>query len=73
MEVNFLNTRRNLDPLHLFQLLETAPNEPRLRSVVAEAAVAVELASSLLDKFGGDSVKEVKSSHKAYMQQLKKL
>ena len=41
--------------------------------VVAEAAVAVELASSLLDKFGGDSVKEVKSSHKAYMQQLKKL
>jgi chorismate synthase len=39
--------------------------------VIAEAVVAVEIASALLDKFGGDSIKEAKRNHQAYVEQLK--
>lgn len=41
--------------------------------VVAEAAVAVELASSLLEKFGGDSLSQTKKNYKAYKLDVKKL
>lgn len=39
-------------------------------AVIAEAVVAIEIASSLLDKFGGDSVEEVKRNLEAYLKHL---
>jgi chorismate synthase len=41
-------------------------------AVVAEACVAIELASSLLDKFGGDSIDEMRRNYNAYMETLRK-
>lgn len=41
-------------------------------SVIAEAMVALEIASALTDKFGGDSVDEIKRNLKAYRDHLKK-
>ncbi|MFH0877397.1 MAG: chorismate synthase [Candidatus Omnitrophota bacterium] len=38
--------------------------------VVAEAVVAFELANAMLEKFGGDSMAEIKRSHKAYLRSL---
>ncbi len=38
--------------------------------VVAEAVVAFELAYAWLEKFGGDSMNEVKRNHKAYLRNL---
>ena len=39
--------------------------------VVAEAAVAFEIASAIIDKFGGDSIDEMKRNYLAYDKQLK--
>ena len=39
--------------------------------VVGEAMVAFELANSLMEKFGGDSLKETKRNYDAYLKQLK--
>lgn len=39
--------------------------------VVAEAAAAFEIASAMIDKFGGDSIEEMKRNHLAYVTQLK--
>lgn len=39
--------------------------------VVAEAAVAFEIARALTEKFGGDSVKDMKGSFEAYMERVK--
>jgi chorismate synthase len=39
-------------------------------AVVAEAAVALELARLALDKFGGDSVGDLVSSHRAYLERI---
>lgn len=36
-------------------------------SVVGEAVVAFEIAGALIDKFGGDSLSEMKANHKNYM------
>jgi len=36
-------------------------------AVVGEAAVALELAAALLEKFGGDSIEDVAASYKAYL------
>jgi len=38
--------------------------------VVAEAAVAFEIASAFLEKFGGDSIPEVRRNYNAYMDYL---
>lgn len=38
--------------------------------VVAEAVVAIEIASSLLEKFGGDSLNEIKRNMASYREQL---
>jgi chorismate synthase len=40
-------------------------------AVVAEAAVAFELAKLFIEKFGGDSVGETSRNYKAYLQQIK--
>jgi chorismate synthase len=40
-------------------------------AVVAEAVVAIELARALLEKFGGDSVSELRRSHAAWMEQIR--
>lgn len=37
-------------------------------SVVGETAVAVEIANAMLDKFGGDSLEEVKRNYKGYVE-----
>ena len=39
--------------------------------VVAEAAVAVEIATALMEKFGGDCIDEMKRNHAAYEKQLR--
>jgi len=41
--------------------------------VVGEAVVAIEIANALLEKFGGDSITEIKHSFKAYMDYLEGL
>lgn len=40
-------------------------------SVVGEAVVAFELARAFLEKFGGDSVREIKRNYRGYLSQLK--
>src|SRR3989338_5875996 len=42
-------------------------------SVVLEAVVAFELASAFLEKFGGDSVEEVKRNYAGYLEQIRGL
>lgn len=39
--------------------------------VVAESAVAIEIASGFLEKFGGDSIKETQRNYQSYMDSLK--
>lgn len=40
-------------------------------SVIGEAVVAFEVANAMLEKFGGDSVMEIKRNYKAYMNYVK--
>ncbi len=42
-------------------------------SVVVEAVVAFELASAFLEKFGGDSMEEVKRNYMGYLEQVRSL
>lgn len=42
-------------------------------SVIGEAMVALIIADAFLEKFGGDSLEEVKNNHKAYVDYLKSL
>ncbi|MBI5192553.1 MAG: chorismate synthase [Nitrospirae bacterium] len=42
-------------------------------SVVGEAMTAIEMANAILEKFGGDSVEEVKRNYLAYMEYVKKV
>lgn len=39
--------------------------------VVAEAVVAFEIASAMLEKFGGDSIEEMKRNYNAYLRQIR--
>ena len=39
-------------------------------SVVGEAVVAFELAKACIDKFGGDSMEELKANYKNYLKML---
>ncbi len=41
-------------------------------SVVAEAVVAMELAGAFMEKFGGDSIKEMRRNLRGYMSELKR-
>lgn len=41
-------------------------------SVVGEAVVALVMADSLLEKFGGDSMEEIKRNYKGYLKQISK-
>ncbi|RKY42201.1 MAG: chorismate synthase [Candidatus Makaraimicrobium thalassicum] len=41
--------------------------------VVAESAVAFEIASAFLEKFGGDSMAEVRRNYRAYMEHLRQM
>lgn len=41
-------------------------------SVVGEAVVAFELSNAFMDKFGGDSIYEIKRNYKGYMEYLRK-
>ena len=40
-------------------------------SVIGEAVVAIELADAFLEKFGGDSIKEIKRNYRGYLKQLR--
>jgi chorismate synthase len=40
-------------------------------AVIAEAAVAFELANSFLEKFGGDSLTEIRRNYQGYMEQVR--
>ncbi|MDR3113839.1 MAG: chorismate synthase [Endomicrobium sp.] len=42
-------------------------------AVVAEAAVAFELARAFKDKFGGDSIEDMKKSYESYIERIKKI
>jgi len=39
--------------------------------IVAEAVVAIELASQFLEKFGGDSVREIRRNYDGYLEQIR--
>jgi chorismate synthase len=39
--------------------------------VVAEAVVAFEIAAAMIEKFGGDSMEEMKRNHEAYQKHLR--
>ena len=39
--------------------------------VVAEAVVAIEIASAFLDKFGGDSIVEIRRNLEGYREQIR--
>ncbi len=39
--------------------------------VVAEAVVAIEIADSFLEKFGGDSVREIRRNYEGYLEQIR--
>jgi len=39
--------------------------------VVAEAVVAIELAASFLEKFGGDSIREISRNYQGYLEQIR--
>ena len=39
-------------------------------AVVAEAAVAFELARAALDKFGGDAIDDTVAAHRAYLERI---
>lgn len=41
-------------------------------SVIGEAAVALELADAFLEKFGGDSIREIRRNYEGYLDQLSK-
>ncbi len=41
-------------------------------SVVAESAIAFELACAFLEKFGGDSITEIKRNYRGYLKQLQR-
>jgi len=40
-------------------------------AVVAEAVVAIEIANAFLEKFGGDSISEIKRNYQGYLDYLK--
>lgn len=40
--------------------------------VVGEAVVAIEIASAMIEKFGGDSIREMKRNYDSYMEQVRK-
>jgi chorismate synthase len=40
--------------------------------IVAESAVAVEVANAMIEKFGGDSVPEMRRNYDGYLKQLRK-
>lgn len=40
-------------------------------AVVGESVVAFELANALLNKFGGDSLREIKRNYENYLEQIK--
>jgi len=42
-------------------------------SVIVRAAVAIEVASAMIEKFGGDSVAEMRRNFTAYMKAIKKV
>ena len=41
--------------------------------IVAESAVAIEVANAMIEKFGGDSVAEMKRNYDGYLKQLRKI
>jgi len=41
--------------------------------VIAEAVVAIEIASVLTEKFGSDSIEEIKRNYNGYIEQLKNM
>lgn len=40
--------------------------------VIGEAVVAIELAGAMIEKFGGDSMREMKRNYNGYLEQIKK-
>jgi chorismate synthase len=41
-------------------------------SVIGEAVTAITIADSFLDKFGGDSMEEIKRNYEGYLKQINK-
>ena len=51
---------------------ETGPHGSADPGVVAEAVCAIEIANAVAEKFGGDSVKELKRNFRGYLDQVRK-
>jgi len=41
-------------------------------SVIGEAVVALEIANAFLEKFGGDSLDEIKRNYRGYLEYLRR-
>jgi chorismate synthase len=70
-----------LSPLHSVELRSKQPADASVErsdvcaapaaAVVGESVVAFELANAFLEKFGGDSLREIKRNYEQYLEQIK--
>jgi chorismate synthase len=70
-----------MSPLHSVDLRSKEPTDASVErsdvcaapaaAVVGESVVAFEIAKSFLEKFGGDSLKEIKRNYENYLEQIK--
>lgn len=70
-----------MSPLHSVDLRSKEPTDASVErsdvcaapaaAVVGEAVVAFELANAFLEKFGGDSLREIKRNYESYLEQIK--
>jgi chorismate synthase len=70
-----------MSPLHSVDLRSKEPTDASVErsdvcaapaaAVVGESVVAFELANAFLEKFGGDSLREIKRNYESYLEQIK--
>jgi chorismate synthase len=71
-----------MSPLHSVDMRSKAPADASVErsdvcaapaaAVVGESVVAFELAAAFLEKFGGDSLREIKRNYEGYLEQIKR-
>ena len=52
---------------------ESLPWEINAASVVGEAMIAIEIANGFSEKFGGDSIDEIKRNYEGYIDYMKRI
>jgi chorismate synthase len=71
-----------MSPLHSVDMRSKAPADASVErsdvcaapaaAIVGESVVAFELAAAFLEKFGGDSLREIKRNYEGYLEQIKR-